>query len=198
MRAVNGKGAEARLAAIRHASDIAWELCRTSLERFQVECVSCCDMYIWASENDVYVVMRHTDKSLEIAVRGAWEEARPVWDLLLLAHEQQHAILSEYSVPKRPSTSGQSWVPFEPVGTVRIRETSCCGIYEWASQGGIFFVLQRTVDGSLEIGRGQYRFARQEWDRLLQEHRQTHGSMPRKVKARGRGRGECPANKALR
>ncbi|MEU4576868.1 hypothetical protein [Nonomuraea sp. NPDC023979] len=182
------KGRAARFAAIKHAAGISWEPFNSSKEPSIIEVIACCNTYVWAIDNDTYVVLRKTKDGPEMAARGAWEEARPVWDILVLAHEQHHEILSQYGVPKMSHSAETTWIPFVPAGTVRIRETSCCGIYEWASQGGLFFVLQRTADGLLETARGQYRFARQKWDHLLEEHRKTHLPMVRKVGAQKRGR----------
>ena len=193
---MGGKGPAAKLAAVRHAAAMSWKPFRPSEELFHIEIIACCNKYIWASDCDAYVVMRDTENGPEMAVRGTWKEARPVWDVLVLAHEQLHKILTQYSVPETPPGDESPWVPFEPTSTVRVRETSCCGQYEWASQGGVFFVLQRTADGLLETSRGQYRSARQEWDRLVEEHRISHLTFPRKAVAHRRGKAGHPSNEA--
>jgi hypothetical protein len=62
------------------------------------------------------------------------------------------------------------WAPYFSRGPLRVRETSCCGIYEWASEGGQYFVLRRTGDDYEESGRGRYGEARPVWARLLSDH----------------------------
>lgn len=185
---MDGNGEVAKYAAIRRVAAISWKPCQDSSERHELNSVLCCDIYIWASENDVYIVMRRTEDGLEEAVRGSWETARPVWDLLMQAHEQRHAIVHEYSIRARPAAEKSGWIPYQRKDPVRISETSCCGVYEWASQGGVFFVLQRTGDGYLETARGRYRFARQEWIRLLDEHCETHRKVPSQTKRRRGGK----------
>lgn len=55
----------------------------------------------------------------------------------------------------------------------RVTETSCCGIYEWCSEGGRYFVLRQGEGGYEETGRGLHADARPIWDSLVQGHR--HG-----------------------
>lgn len=185
---MDGEGAVAKYGALRRMTAITWKPYQTIPELLEIDSILCCDIHIWASGDDSYVVIRRTEDGLEEAVRGSWEKARPVWELLMQAHEERHAIVHEYSAPKRSSVDESAWVPYHRRDSVRISETSCCGIYEWASQGGIFFVLKRTSDGYLETARGRYRFARQEWMRLLEEHREAHWKMPRQAKRRRGGK----------
>jgi hypothetical protein len=64
-----------------------------------------------------------------------------------------------------------AWTPYRSRGPLRIRETSCCGVLEWCSEGGQYFVLRYTRPrGYEEAGRGRYGEARQVWDRLVREH----------------------------
>ncbi|MED7929393.1 hypothetical protein SMD20_34480 [Nonomuraea sp. LP-02] len=43
------------------------------------------------------------------------------------------------------------WEPHVPrCPQLRIRHTSCCGEYELASEGGLYFVLRPTADGGHE------------------------------------------------
>ncbi|GAA3660929.1 hypothetical protein GCM10022224_025440 [Nonomuraea antimicrobica] len=58
---------------------------------------------------------------------------------------------------------------------IRITETSCCGAYEWACQGGQFLILRaRCPEGYEETGRGLYRQARSVWDLLISAHENEH------------------------
>lgn len=61
---------------------------------------------------------------------------------------------------------------------IRITETSCCGAYEWASQGGQFFVLRAAEsEGYEEAGRGRYTHAREIWMMLIAEFEKEHKCM---------------------
>ncbi|MEU8356305.1 hypothetical protein AB0C27_09855 [Nonomuraea sp. NPDC048882] len=51
------------------------------------------------------------------------------------------------------------WEPYTPGSVLRVTHTSCCGLYEFASGGGTFFVLRHTGDGYEETGRGRHRKA---------------------------------------
>jgi hypothetical protein len=65
----------------------------------------------------------------------------------------------------------EMWELYRSRGLLRVRETSCCGLYEWASEGGVFFVLRYVKGvGYQETGRGRYRDAREVWARLIAEH----------------------------
>jgi hypothetical protein len=68
------------------------------------------------------------------------------------------------------------WVRYEPVGSLlRVSRTSCCGRFEWASEGGHFFVLRSTDDGGYEeTGRGLYRQAIDVYVTLAEHHRAEH------------------------
>jgi hypothetical protein len=65
-----------------------------------------------------------------------------------------------------------TWELNEPgFGRVRVTETSCCGAYEWACQGGQFLILRQGRDDRYEeTARGSYGEARAVWDRLVQHH----------------------------
>ncbi|WP_406673701.1 hypothetical protein WBK31_33415 [Nonomuraea sp. N2-4H] len=70
------------------------------------------------------------------------------------------------------------WEPYRrrPRDRIRITETSCCGAYEWAAQGGLFLILRPTARPGRyeETGRGLYRQAREIWEALLAYHEQRH------------------------
>lgn len=58
---------------------------------------------------------------------------------------------------------------------IRITETSCCGAYEWACQGGQFLIhCGQTPEGFEETGRGLHKQARLIWDALVAEHENEH------------------------
>ncbi|SEN11422.1 hypothetical protein [Nonomuraea pusilla] len=58
---------------------------------------------------------------------------------------------------------------------IRIIETSCCGAYEWACQGGQFLILRaKDPEGFEETGRGLHKQARLIWDALIAEHENEH------------------------
>ncbi|GAA2220604.1 hypothetical protein GCM10009850_122480 [Nonomuraea monospora] len=58
---------------------------------------------------------------------------------------------------------------------LRIIETSCCGVYEWAGQGGQFLILRAAEsEGHEETGRGRYKHARRVWMRLIVELEKGH------------------------
>ncbi|WP_113699203.1 hypothetical protein [Nonomuraea lactucae] len=66
-----------------------------------------------------------------------------------------------------------AWEPHNPRrGRLRVTETSCCGAYEWACQGGQYMVLRKS--GTEEAGRGPYRRARELWEDLVEEHDRGH------------------------
>jgi hypothetical protein len=82
---------------------------------------------------------------------------------------------------KQPHTVEQDestfeWVPYTPVGSMlRVSHTSCCGRFEWASEGGRFFVLRPADDGGYEeTGRGRYRQALDVYIALAERHRAEH------------------------
>ncbi|WP_433435392.1 hypothetical protein [Nonomuraea sp. CA-141351] len=55
-----------------------------------------------------------------------------------------------------PTADTFKWMPYVSHGGIlRIGDTSCCGRYELASEGGQFFVLRHTDDGYEETGRGR-------------------------------------------
>ncbi|GAA1681064.1 hypothetical protein GCM10009733_092250 [Nonomuraea maheshkhaliensis] len=68
------------------------------------------------------------------------------------------------------------WVPYTPIGSaLRITHTSCCGRYEFACEGGRFFVLRPVAGGSYEeTGRGLYRHALTIYTALVEHHRAEH------------------------
>lgn len=69
------------------------------------------------------------------------------------------------------------WEPYARPARDRIRviETSCCGAYEWACQGGQFLILRRTESEQYEeTARGVFRQARQAWQALLIRHEEEH------------------------
>jgi hypothetical protein len=69
------------------------------------------------------------------------------------------------------------WEPYRTVGSLlRVSHISCCGLYEWASEGGQFFVLRRIGDRYEETGRGLYRQARAVYIALAEHHRAEHRS----------------------
>lgn len=69
------------------------------------------------------------------------------------------------------------WEPYLRPRTdhIRITETSCCGVYEWADQGGQFLVLRAApIEGYEEAGRGRYKHAREIWMLLIAEFEKEH------------------------
>lgn len=76
-----------------------------------------------------------------------------------------------------PDVPELCWEPYlRPRGDhIRIKETSCCGVYEWASQGGQFFVLRAAYpEGYEEAGRGCYKQAREVWVMLIADFKKRH------------------------
>jgi hypothetical protein len=70
-----------------------------------------------------------------------------------------------------------AWEPYVSHGRVRVIETSCCGAYEWACEGGQYLVLRDDRHGGhQEAGRGRYVDARLVWHELILEHRGRHGT----------------------
>ncbi|UBU16447.1 hypothetical protein [Nonomuraea gerenzanensis] len=57
---------------------------------------------------------------------------------------------------------------------LRVRHTSCCGLYEFASGGGVFFVLRRSGDRYEETNRGRYRQALNTYIALVKRHHAEH------------------------
>lgn len=62
------------------------------------------------------------------------------------------------------------WEPYTRSDRIRITETSCCGAYEWACQGGQFLILRFAGPGYEETARGLYRQAREAWEDLVHAH----------------------------
>jgi hypothetical protein len=61
-------------------------------------------------------------------------------------------------------------VPRSPRGA-RIHKTSCCGEYEFASEGGEYFVLRSARGGKYqEVGRGLYANALEVWKYFIACH----------------------------
>ncbi|MER6947078.1 hypothetical protein ABT294_23875 [Nonomuraea sp. NPDC000554] len=78
------------------------------------------------------------------------------------------------------------WERFKRQGErLRVTETSCCGEYEWACQGGLFLVLRHGERGYEEAGRGTYRQARGVWDDLVLAHRHRNAQVAPAIKRRG-------------
>jgi hypothetical protein len=67
------------------------------------------------------------------------------------------------------------WEPYTPGSVLRVSHTSCCGLYEWAAEGGQFFVLRSAGDsGYEETGRGRYRQALDVYIALAEALRGEH------------------------
>ena len=62
------------------------------------------------------------------------------------------------------------WEPHIPYGPFQVTETSCCGEYEWCSEGGKFLILRFNGEHYEETGRGRYLDARPVWEGLLKRH----------------------------
>lgn len=78
------------------------------------------------------------------------------------------------------------WEPYIPRGPqMRIAETSCCGEYELASEGGQYLVLRRTAGVYEETGRGRYVYATALYILLTSWHvcPETEISVPRQAPA---------------
>ncbi|PRX61440.1 hypothetical protein B0I32_115295 [Nonomuraea fuscirosea] len=77
-----------------------------------------------------------------------------------------------------PEPPPVQWEPYRrrPRDRIRIRETSCCGAYEWAAQGGLFLILRSAARPGRyeETGRGLYRQAREVWEALQNYHALQH------------------------
>jgi hypothetical protein len=65
------------------------------------------------------------------------------------------------------------WQTYEPrADRPRVRQTSCCGAYELASEGGQYFVLRPAEGGRYEeTGRGLYAHAAAVYAQLASQHR---------------------------
>lgn len=72
-----------------------------------------------------------------------------------------------------PRNATHKWEPHIPRCPTRVHETSCCGEYEWASEGGEYLILRWTGNGETqeETGRGVYAAARAVWSELATQHR---------------------------
>ncbi|MBT2232781.1 hypothetical protein [Nonomuraea sp. NEAU-A123] len=85
---------------------------------------------------------------------------------------QAHTVEPEQNEQDEPPFR---WVPYRTVGSqLRVSHTSCCGLWEWASEGGQFFVLRRTGDCYEETGRGLYRQALDIYIALAEAHHAEH------------------------
>jgi hypothetical protein len=76
-----------------------------------------------------------------------------------------------------PDPPDHEWEPYlrPPKDRLRITETSCCGAFEWACQGGQYLILRRTSTGRYEeTARGLYQRARRVWHLLLALHEDEH------------------------
>ncbi|MGI5286657.1 hypothetical protein ACQEVF_25415 [Nonomuraea polychroma] len=65
------------------------------------------------------------------------------------------------------------WSPWHPrAARLRVHQTSCCGEYELAAEGGQYFVLRQAEGGSyVETARGAYAHAAQTYVDLTAQHR---------------------------
>jgi hypothetical protein len=65
------------------------------------------------------------------------------------------------------------WKPYVPrCPRLHVRETSCCGEYELAAEGGQYLVLRPSADGGHEeTARGLYAHASRVWNTLASQHR---------------------------
>ncbi|SEN89850.1 hypothetical protein SAMN05660976_08560 [Nonomuraea pusilla] len=70
------------------------------------------------------------------------------------------------------------WFPYIPRGSLRVRETSCCGEYEWCCEGGQYFVLRKDGPGHEETRRGTRAQIRELWDDLMLAHASCHSDNP--------------------
>lgn len=87
------------------------------------------------------------------------------------------------------SSAWPAWEPYERRERIRITETSCCGAFEWACQGGLYFILRTTERGTEEAARGLYRQARNVWESLVLAHALDHMDRGAQEKPRRRSRG---------
>ncbi|MGW7484408.1 hypothetical protein ACWGH8_38225 [Nonomuraea muscovyensis] len=67
----------------------------------------------------------------------------------------------------------QEWEPYVQYGMLRVRETSCCGEYEWCCEGGLYFVLRHNGEGYEATPRRRYADARPVWEALIRTHRHS-------------------------
>ncbi|MEU8403847.1 hypothetical protein AB0C28_52475 [Nonomuraea sp. NPDC048892] len=89
-----------------------------------------------------------------------------------MARARQQTVEPEQDEQDQPAFK---WEPHRTVGSLlRVSHTSCCGLYEWASEGGQFFVLRRTGDRYEETGRGLYRQALDIYIALAEAHQAQH------------------------
>ncbi|MEV6033546.1 hypothetical protein AB0L65_20495 [Nonomuraea sp. NPDC052116] len=90
-----------------------------------------------------------------------------------MARARQQTVEPEQDEQDQPAFK---WEPYRTVGSIlRVSHTSCCGLYEWASEGGQFFVLRQTEEGGYEeTGRGLYRQAMDVYIALAKAHRAEH------------------------
>ncbi|MEQ4719383.1 hypothetical protein [Nonomuraea sp. B19D2] len=160
--------------AIKYAAKIEWRPYAPKPEAKGIWIKEDCDgKYIWAVEDDLYLIIRRTENGLEETERVSFDKARVMWDMLVRAYRQRRAILTEYEVQAR-CIKDEKWVPHNQRERARVSETSCCAAYEWASHGGLFFILRRTKKGYEETGRGLFREARKIWDELTRKHAEEH------------------------
>lgn len=67
--------------------------------------------------------------------------------------------------------SPHKWRPYIPTGAqIRVAETSCCGEYEFCSEGGQYFILRNLAGEHEETARGVYADTRETWSELVAEH----------------------------
>ncbi|MEO3884356.1 hypothetical protein [Nonomuraea sp. B5E05] len=63
------------------------------------------------------------------------------------------------------------WEPYAPrTPRLRVHETSCCGEYDLASEGGQYFVLRWNGDHYEETSRGRYGHAVKVWLEVTATH----------------------------
>ncbi|MEQ4723748.1 hypothetical protein [Nonomuraea sp. B19D2] len=80
-------------------------------------------------------------------------------------------------VQHEPASDGFTWEPYTSGrgAVLRVRDTSCCGVYDLASEGGQYLILRKDgKEGYEETARGVHANAVAAYIALVQKHLQTH------------------------
>src|SRR5690606_19756409 len=76
-----------------------------------------------------------------------------------------------WSDKARSRCVARRWKPYVQYGMLRVRETSCCGEYEWCCEGGLYVVPRRDGGTYEATPRSRCAGARAAWEALIRNRR---------------------------
>ncbi|MFI7452399.1 hypothetical protein ACIBQX_33235 [Nonomuraea sp. NPDC049714] len=88
----------------------AWEpYRRPPKDRIRITETSCCGAYEWACRGGQFLILRQTTTGrYEETARGLYRHARPVWQALLVLHEDEHKRKARARIAARSKRRGRA------------------------------------------------------------------------------------------